>query len=246
MMAEAGVPPLQGEREAMLHFDAVLFDSGDTLFHKRVIPEALIRFSAELGVVIGEEEAAAAWRAAKSRTDIDPEVAFGRNRSREGHRSYYLERYRPLDELVPGLGKAFYNGFKTDAESMVPYPDTADTLARLRDHGVKIGVVSNTGWDIRKGYELIGIDHLVDTFVLSFQHGIAKPDAGLFAEACRRLGVQPERSIMVGNDAKADGGAAAIGCTCLILPPVERGKTRGLEAVMRLIGIEHAGTSAAA
>ncbi len=230
----------------MLHFDAVLFDSGDTLFHKRLIPEALVRLSAGLGVSIGEDEAAAAWREAKARTDIDPEVVFGRNRSEEGHRRYYLERYRPLDEMVPGLGRAFYSGFKTDAGSMVPYPDTADTLLRLRSHGVRIGVVSNTGWDIRKGYEIAGIDHLVDTFVLSYQEGIAKPEKDLFIEACRRLEVRPERSIMVGNDARADGGAAVVGCTCLILPPVGRGETRGLDAVLRLIGIDHADAASAA
>ena len=44
--------------------------------------------------------------------------------------------------------------------------------------------------------------------------------------ACGRLGVSPERTLMVGNNRVADSGSICVGCRCLILPPVPPGATR--------------------
>jgi FMN phosphatase YigB (HAD superfamily) len=60
----------------------------------------------------------------------------------------------------------------------------------------------------------------VQTFVLSCDLGIAKPDPAPFEIACERLGVLPERTLMVGNNRLADSGSICVGCHCLILPPV--------------------------
>jgi putative hydrolase of the HAD superfamily len=102
---------------------------------------------------------------------------------------------------------------------------------------VRIGIVSNTGWDISQGYAHAGLGGLIDTWVLSWQHGTAKPDPWLFAHACERLRVNPARALMVGNDAEADGGAAAVGATVLILPEVQPEEPRGLKAVLDLVGL---------
>ena len=57
-----------------------------------------------------------------------------------------------------------------------------------------------------------GLDALVDAYVLSFEHGLQKPAAGLFATACSLIGRDPAEVVMVGDDRTADGGAAALGC----------------------------------
>ena len=223
-------------------FSAVLFDNGDTLFHKPVAAPQIALLADRLGHPIDDETAAAAWAVVKAhkRSITDDELVFGRNRSADGHRRYYTACYAPLDEVVPGLAASFYLHFKTSPDSMIPYPDTGEVLRALHDAGLRLGVVSNTGWDIRAGYRRAGLEHLIDTFVLSFEHGIAKPERELFSMACLNLAVEPSEVLMVGNNGFADSGAAALGCTCLILPHVSRGELRGLDAVLRLAGIETA------
>jgi FMN phosphatase YigB (HAD superfamily) len=59
--------------------------------------------------------------------------------------------------------------------------------------------------------------------------------------ACERLGVAPERTLMVGNNRIADSGSICVGCHCLILPPVPPGATRGLRAATDVAGIAWVG-----
>ena len=142
----------------MARFDAVFFDNGDTLFHKPLAPPAIMSLAGELGVRIAAEGAHEAWEAVKreKRSIDDAELVFGRNRSAEGHRRYYLRCYEPLESLCPGLAEAFYLEFKTSATSMLPYPDTRATLEAIHRAGIPVGIVSNTGWNIREGYERAG------------------------------------------------------------------------------------------
>jgi putative hydrolase of the HAD superfamily len=93
-----------------------------------------------------------------------------------------------------------------------PYPDAAEVLRALRERGIKVGVVSNIGWDLRPVFRAHGLDPYVDGYVLSYEHGIQKPDPRLFKTACAALGVEPRDVLMVGDDRRADGGAAALGC----------------------------------
>jgi HAD superfamily hydrolase (TIGR01549 family) len=118
-----------------------------------------------------------------------------------------------------------------------PYPDTAEVLSALRERGVAVGVVSNIGWDLRPVFREHGLDPYIDAYVLSYEHGIQKPDPRLFATACEALGADPRDTLMVGDDRRADGGAAALGCEVHFvdhLPVTER--PDGLRPVLDLVG----------
>jgi HAD superfamily hydrolase (TIGR01493 family) len=215
-----------------------LFDNGGTLFERTSAPEVIIRLAAERGVSITFAQAQAQWSALKVAKSKTPEARLARNKSAQAHRSSYVSYYRPLDAICDGLAEAMYERYKTSPETMIPYADTPRTLQRLHNAGVKIGVVSNTGWNIREGYRHAGLDHLVEVFILSHEHGTAKPDPALIQRACDELGVAPAAVLMVGNDAPADGGAATgVGCACLILPPARLGTVRGLDHVLALAGL---------
>jgi putative hydrolase of the HAD superfamily len=106
-----------------------------------------------------------------------------------------------------------------------PYPDAAEVLRALRERGVPVGVVSNIGWDPRPVFRAHGLDRWIDVYVLSYEHGVQKPDPQLFSVACEALGADPRRTVMVGDDRRADGGAAALGCRVHFvdhLPAAER------------------------
>lgn len=118
-----------------------------------------------------------------------------------------------------------------------PYPDTRDTLARLRRRGVPVAVVSNIGWDPRPVFRLHDLDQYIDVYTLSFEHRVQKPDPDLFRIACERLGLPPANVVMVGDDTVTDAGAAALGCRVHLVErlPVEE-RPDSLLAVLGLVG----------
>jgi FMN phosphatase YigB (HAD superfamily) len=70
---------------------------------------------------------------------------------------------------------------------------------------------------------------------LSFEHGVQKTHPRLFEIALEQLGVSAADTVMVGDRVNRDGGAAAVGITTLILPPVPNYALRGLDVVLRLL-----------
>ncbi|TDC25035.1 HAD family hydrolase [Streptomyces sp. 8K308] len=170
---------------------------------------------------------------------VPPELAAlwrERDRHAAGHRALYtgLARLVPLPE--PALYDALYDRHMEPA-AWRPYPDSLEVLRGLAARGIGVAVVSNIGWDLRPVLRAHGLDGYVDTYALSFEHGVQKPDPRLFEAACRSLGLPPERVLMVGDSAHADAGAAAIGCAVRLvehLPADER--PSALRPVLDLVG----------
>jgi FMN phosphatase YigB (HAD superfamily) len=220
-----------------MRFDAVLFDNGGTLTH-RTSPVTTIRaLAARAGVDISEEDAARYWRRSKELGKVIKEEKRRQNLSRADHREAYVAAYAPIEEIAPGLAEAMYEEWKTNPLTMVPYPDTPGVLKSFSAAGIPIAIVSNTGWSIDAGYAATGLDAFVSTFVLSCDLGVAKPAPEPFLEACQRLDVAADHTLMVGNNRLADSGSICVGCHCLILPPVPPGATRGLRAAADLAGL---------
>ncbi|MEU1088668.1 HAD family hydrolase [Streptomyces sp. NPDC005576] len=134
-----------------------------------------------------------------------------RDESAELHRAAYTGLAREVELPGEGIYDALYARHMSP-DAWLPYPDAADVLRGLRANGTAVGVVSNIGWDLRPIFRAHGLDEFVNTYVLSFEHGVQKPDARLFRTACERLSLRPEDVVMVGDDRHADGGAAALGC----------------------------------
>jgi len=81
-----------------------------------------------------------------------------------------------------------------------------------------------------------GWGDLIDGYALSFEEGVEKPDPRLFGVALSRLGTRAERTLMVGDLAAKDGGAADIGITTLILPRQSAHPDRArLDPVLRIV-----------
>jgi putative hydrolase of the HAD superfamily len=102
-------------------------------------------------------------------------------------------------------------------------------------------VVSNIHYDIREHFRRHGLDRYVESYVLSFEHGCQKPDAEMYTRALDALEVDADRALMVGDTPLLDGGAADVGIPTYILPgPFRAGRrgARGLDAVLRLVGID--------
>ncbi|MGW0613750.1 HAD family hydrolase [Streptomyces sp. NPDC002788] len=226
---------------------AVLFDFSGTLFRvestdawlRGVLAGAEIRLAeAELTAAVRALEAVGALPGGGDPARVPEELAGTwqvRDRSAALHRAAYTGLSRQVRLPDPALHDALYDRHMSPA-AWAPYPDAVEVLRTLRERGVPVGVVSNIGWDLRPVFRAHGLDRYVDTYVLSFEHGIQKPDPRLFATACEALGADPRRTLMVGDDRRADGGATALGCEVHFvdhLPVTER--PDGLRPVLDLV-----------
>ena len=150
------------------------------------------------------------------------------------HRAAYTGLAETVSTDVEGLADALYERL-LGPDGWLPYADTETTLRTLHEAGIKVAVVSNIGFDIRPHFAAWGLEGLVDAFALSFELGRTKPDPAIFLRACGMLGTDPERTLMVGDSA-ADAGAVKAGCSALVLPAAEAGRTNGLGATLALAG----------
>ncbi|WP_189310527.1 HAD family hydrolase [Streptomyces brasiliensis] len=227
---------------------AVLFDFSGTLFRIEPAESWLRAVLADAGLTLSEQELTATARALET-AGAQPGGAFPvevpadlaavwavRDESAELHKAAYLGLTRrvPLPDLA--LHDALYDRHMSP-DAWSPYPDAAVVLKTLREAGVGVGVVSNIGWDLRPVFREHGLDAYVDAYVLSYEHGVQKPDARLFSVACEALGADPRDALMVGDSRPADGGAAALGCRVHFvdhLPVAER--PDALLPVLDLVG----------
>ncbi|MEU4261946.1 HAD family hydrolase [Streptomyces argenteolus] len=219
-----------------MQIKGVLFDFSGTLFRIEPVSSWLRAVLDARGAVVEQADfqryvrqltVAGALPGGPGPLQIPPRLASAwatRDRTAEQHRAAYTGLAREVALPDPELYDALYERHMSP-EAWQPYPDAAEVLRGLRDHGIAVGVVSNIGWDLRPVFRAHGLDELVDAYVLSYEHGIQKPDPRLFGAACALLGLDPSHAVMVGDDRRADGGATALGCEVRLvdhLPVAER------------------------
>jgi HAD superfamily hydrolase (TIGR01662 family) len=102
------------------------------------------------------------------------------------------------------------------SENFELYEDVLPVLALLREHGLKIGLVSNTSRDLDAFVRHHALD--VDAWVSSGVHGKVKPSPTIFRAALELLEVGPEAAVMVGDSPEDDvAGAEALGMRAFLL-----------------------------
>ncbi|KNE81147.1 MULTISPECIES: HAD family hydrolase [Streptomyces] len=226
----------------------VLFDFSGTLFRIETVERWLRVTLDRLGIAVPEAELAH-WAEQLARAGALPGGSSPhgvperlaplwevRDCAAEHHRELFTGLAREAALPWPEAYEALYDRHM-EPGAWTPYPDASEVLGALRERGTRIAVVSNIGWDLRPVFREHGLDGFVDAYVLSYEHGVAKPDERLFRAACEALDVTPRETLMVGDDVRADGGATAAGCALELverLPVAER--PHGLRPVLGRLG----------
>jgi putative hydrolase of the HAD superfamily len=93
-----------------------------------------------------------------------------------------------LQELVAG---------EYDEVVMEPFPEVAGVLRRLRERGLRLGVLTE-GWpSVEVAYRRLGLRPLFDALVVSAQEARLKDDPELFAIAAARMDLPPGAMLFV-------------------------------------------------
>lgn len=193
--------------------DGVLFDVDDTLVDTRTafagaLAEVARRYLPHLPAD-RHAEVLAVWRA---------DVGGWYRRHTRGEVGYLEQRMARANALHEEFGGAtldddgfaawnhvFEEGF---AQAWAAHPEAADVVERLVAAGLAVGALTNaavayqTAKLDRSGLAAVPVLVGVDTL------GVGKPDPRVFAEACRRLGTEPDRTAYVGDELDIDARAA--------------------------------------
>ncbi|MFD7631136.1 D-glycero-alpha-D-manno-heptose-1,7-bisphosphate 7-phosphatase [Streptomyces sp. NPDC059851] len=123
-----------------------------------------------------------------------------------------------------------YNG---DPDLVAPLPTAREAVAAVRALGIPVGVVSNQsgvarGLLTRRHVEAVRarVEELLGPFAVwaVCPHGpddgcgCRKPAPGLVHAACGRLGVRPDRTVLIGDIAADLGAARAAGARGILVP----------------------------
>jgi HAD superfamily hydrolase (TIGR01509 family) len=214
----------------------VLFDFGNTLFAHVPLGVTIGQCARRLGVQISDGNAAALANRIDSAARTPDELAHPRDLDPMVWKQRWQILYGIADECADGLGDAV-NASMHDPLEWIPYAQSAATLRSLRAHGVAVGIVSNTGWDVRTVFPAHAMSDAVTCFTLSYEVGFVKPDHQIFDAACESLRLSPGNVVMVGDNPRSDGGAVTAGIRTLLLPALSPHADNGVAAILGLVGI---------
>jgi putative hydrolase of the HAD superfamily len=99
---------------------------------------------------------------------------------------------------------------------------SAEALEKLRQAGLKLGVVSNSDGRVEQALDAAGLRQYFDVIIDSALVGMEKPDPRIFHAALNALGVKPEETLYVGDLYEIDVlGARAAGMEAVLLGTAE-------------------------
>lgn len=197
---------------------ALLFDLDDTLYPR-------VRFVMSGFRAVAREVAATTGTPATALLDLLATASV----ARPGRELQVLtERLRLGDEAVPRLVEVVRRHTPD-----LRLPELSRGVLTALAPYWRLGIVTNGRPDVQaRKVQALDIAPLVQTVVYAEDvgTGVGKPDPAPFLEACRRLGVDPTRTVFVGDDAECDiAGARAVGMKTVWLPATFRPADRAVD-----------------
>ena len=211
---------------------AAYFDAAGTLFDSREpIGRTYARIARDFGVDAPEDAVAASFhqvfRAAEG-------LAFGPGhpaaelrrlerewwRSRVGATFEALGKFRDFDSYFEALF-----GYFADPINWEVFPEASDTLQRLKDRGLKLGVISNFDYRLYRILDGLDLTRYFDSVSISSEVGYAKPRREIFDAALACLDATAGDAIHIGDSEHLDFAAAESAGIAAVLVDRDRPET---------------------
>jgi HAD superfamily hydrolase (TIGR01509 family) len=122
----------------------------------------------------------------------------------------YMERVHPNEDwrefyrlVIEALGIPPTDALLDDIVSIQPassveiFGDVIPCLSALRARGIRMAVVSDAWPNLPEMHDALGIHQFFDGYAISALVGCSKPDARMYAEGARVLGLPPERLLFI-------------------------------------------------
>jgi putative hydrolase of the HAD superfamily len=204
---------------------AIFFDVAGTLIAPRErIGQSYARLAQDYGLAADDKAVGAAFRRA---FNAAPGLAFGpghdarelRHLEREWWRRVVADTFAEFAPLrdFEGYFTALFD-FLADPANWKTDPEAAPLLARLKERGHTLGVISNFDFRVYRILNGLGLGVYFDSITISSEAGWAKPAPEIFNAALGRHAVAPAAAIHVGDSEQMDlAGAQAAGIAAILL-----------------------------
>lgn len=198
--------------------NAVLFDLDDTLLdYSGGVEESWRRAVVASGDPAGVDPEVLTAALARARRWFWDDAGRHRlertNMPRAWHRiaAHALESLGVADDGLAGVIARHFAAHRR--ATMQLFPESRDTLERLRAQGTPLGLVTN-GDAVQQRFKIERHDlaRYFDVIVIEGEFGTGKPDEVVFRHALASLGARPDRTCMVGDHLHFDvEGAQRVG-----------------------------------
>ena len=217
-----------------LAIEAVLFDLGNTLVYS-CPEETFHEILRAHGIVEPIDRVKQAMIKGNQEFDIEKHMHLP---AHEFYTEWNLVELKHLD--IIDQAKAEKLAQEIDSEwfefaQLRLYPDVKPTLQRLKDMGLKLGIITQ-GFeeDIEKILPKIGLQKTFDVCVGANTIGKRKPSPEVFQYALEKLQVTPREAVFVGDDLKVDYPGAEKAGLIPILIRRESSATSDIKCINRL------------
>jgi putative hydrolase of the HAD superfamily len=197
--------------------EAVLFDYGHTLIYfddrpHSLLVEAYEKINHLLATTLERDVPAAQILIENVSRRVDDEI----QRDYAAGRPEEVEIAAIYDTALRGLGLELEPALIEQVmeleqegwlNSVHVGPDVVPTLEALRDRGLRLGIVSNAAYLPRLMVEqlaALGLAKYFDGVTFSSEVGVRKPHPAIYADALRKLGADPSRTLFVGDRVRED------------------------------------------
>ncbi|MCA9878171.1 MAG: HAD family hydrolase [Thermomicrobiales bacterium] len=227
--------------------DLVTFDLYDTLIELK--PPRWVRLAdaaAQAGIAADVDVLREADLVAEDFFTVENGAVPIRDRTRAEQEAFRLELMRiwleaaglPHDSAtVQDLRRRYISEFdeRPYHEHYRLFDDVMPTLRRLRQAGLKTALISNADDDVTVVAVHFDFALLMDLLVTSAFVGYEKPDPRTFHAALDPLGIDPERTLHIGDQPKSDVvGARGVGMNAVLLDRYHRQRQTDIPTVNSL------------
>jgi putative hydrolase of the HAD superfamily len=191
-----------------MRWAAVFFDAGETLVHPHPsFPDLFARILVREGHAVSPEAIRDRIHVVSDRFREAARTNELWTTSPEKSRRFWHEVYatflRDIGIVDAGLADTCYREF-TDLANYSLFDDVLPALKLLEEADLTLGVISNFEEWLERLLEQLGVRSYFSVRVISGVEGLEKPDPRIFQLAMERAGVEPGRSVYVGDNPEFD------------------------------------------
>lgn len=191
-----------------MRWAAVFFDAGETLVHPHPsFPDLFARILVREGHEVSPEAIRDRIHVVSDRFREAAQTNELWTTSPEKSRRFWHEVYaiflRDIGIVDDRLADTCYREF-TDLANYSLFDDVLPALELLGEADLTLGVISNFEEWLERLLEQLGVSSYFAVRVISGVEGLEKPDPRIFQLAMERAGVEPGRSVYVGDNPEFD------------------------------------------
>ena len=203
---------------------AVFFDAGNTLVFPKV--PVIVEAVRLLGYPAEAEDFYESERLGKRKLDewLWPQLRSGKIPPRVdgfywiAYLTRLIERLKVPLEDRRRVGEHLGECYKDVQAWTRVFPGTRELLARLRDKGYYLAVISNSMGRMEELLKLVGLTQYLGFVFDSAVVGVEKPDPRIFRMALEKSGMRADESVFVGDIYSTDvGGARGAGMQGILM-----------------------------